>query len=79
MSKLAERRRKQRKTDIPPEGLRPIREASPLTGVPPRTIARWAQEGKIRAQKFGPRIWYVSVEDVQHLAETLRPGPKPRD
>lgn len=61
----------------PPAGLQLIREVSALTNVPPRTIARWAQERRIEAVKYGPRLWYV-MEDVQLLAETLKRGPKPQ-
>jgi excisionase family DNA binding protein len=78
MSKLAQRRQRQATEELPPDHLRPIREASPLTGVPKRTIAQWAQQGRIEAQKFGPRIWYVNVDDVRRVAATLKPGPKPK-
>ena len=77
MNKL-QNRRQPSPNDVPREGLVPIRQASPLSGVPARTIARWAQQELIEAQKFGPRIWYVNLDDVRRVAATLKPGPKPQ-
>jgi len=61
---------------LPPAHLRPIREATLITGVHARTIARWAEAGRIEAQRFGPRMWYVNLDDIEHVRATLKPGPK---
>ena len=79
MSKLQDRRaRVKQQPDVPPAHLCTIRQAAPLTGIPKRTIAHWAQRGRIEAQKFGPRIWYVNLDDIRQVAATLKPGPKPK-
>ncbi|MCP4540684.1 MAG: MerR family DNA-binding transcriptional regulator [Chloroflexi bacterium] len=79
MSKLAERRRALRETTTPPPAhLRRISDVAALTGVHVRTLRRWAEQELIEAQKVGPKLWYISLEDVQQVAETLKPGPKPQ-
>jgi excisionase family DNA binding protein len=61
----------------PPARLHTIAQVSGLTGVPASTIAQWAQQERIEAQKWG-KLWYVNIEDVERTADTLRPGPKPK-
>jgi len=64
-------------TTLPASHLRPIREATILTGVPARTIARWAAADLIEAVRFG-RPWYVNLDDITNLKNTLKSGPKPK-
>lgn len=61
-------RRQERQSPVPPEGYLPLREIAPHVSVDPSTLARWAQEGHVRAKKFRVN-WYIAVEDVQHLAD----------
>jgi len=58
--------------------LRPLREVAAITGIPRRTLRRWAGEGRIEAEKRGISQWYISVEDARRVSETLTPGPKPK-
>ena len=58
----------------PPAGLHSTRDAAAATGVGLRTIQQWAQSGRIRAQRHGTKLWYVDLEDVERLAETMKPG-----
>jgi len=77
MSKLTERRAAQRQRAAAPNGMVTTREASIRTGIPIRTIQRWAtEENKIRWKRRGPKILLVSLEDVKNVAATLKPGKK---
>lgn len=58
----------------PPDGMITVRRASAATGVKVRTIQDWANTGRIKAIKHGPRLWYVDPDDVQELAKTMQPG-----
>ncbi len=79
MSKLTDRRAARRAaTTPPPAHLRRVSDVAALTGIPRRTLQRWASEGRIEAHKHGPRLWYINMDDAQRLAETLTPGPKPK-
>lgn len=60
-----------------PNNLVSVRDAARHTGVPARTIQRWATEGRITAQRDGTKLWRVRVTDVERVAATLKPGRKP--
>jgi excisionase family DNA binding protein len=60
----------------PPAGLITTHQAGTTTGISTRTIAHWAATGQIEAQRHGPKMWYVSLEDVKHLAETTKAQPR---
>lgn len=77
MNKLIERRKAQA-TTAPPAHLITIRRAHQETGVTVRTIQNWASAGRITAQRDGPKLWLVSVEDVLRVAATLKPGKQPK-
>ncbi len=62
----------------PPEGMVTVRRASTNTGASVQSIREWAAAGLIAAQRHGPKMWYVDLEDCQRLAETMRTGPKPQ-
>ena len=80
MSKLAERRQAERESaNTPfPAHLRRISEVAAITGIPRRTLQRWASEGRIEAQRVGAKLWYINLDDVEHVAATLTYGPKPK-
>jgi len=55
------------------------REAHDQTGVPVRTLQRWAtEEGRIRYERRGKKkkLLYVSLSDVRKVAKELKPGKK---
>ena len=75
MNKLKDRRQEQlEKARRTPDDLVTTREAHTRTGVPQRTIQRWAQNNLIRSQKRGPKLLYVSVPDILRVAKELKPG-----
>ena len=59
------------------ENLRTVTDVHQSTGIPKRTLARWAQEKRITAIKVAPRLWLISQEEAIALQGTLKPGPKP--
>jgi excisionase family DNA binding protein len=63
--------------EAPPQGLVTIHQAAAETGVTKRTLQDWAKDGKIKAQKSGPKIWYVDLSDAREMARTSKPGTKP--
>ena len=81
MSKLQERRIAQRqKAQHPPHQMVTTREASIRTGIPVRTIQRWAtKENRVGWKRRGPKILLVSLADVIEIAKTLKPGKKGSD
>ncbi|MCP4542666.1 MAG: helix-turn-helix domain-containing protein [Chloroflexi bacterium] len=79
MSKLAERRQAQQAKATPiPAHLRRISEVSAMTGIPNRTLREWAADDRIEAHRHGPKLWYINLKDAQRVAQTLKPGPKPK-
>lgn len=78
MSKLIERREQAlaAATAHAHISLVPIRTAHAITGIPTRTIQNWAKDGKIRAQRDGPKLWLVSIADIRTVAATIKPGKK---
>ena len=55
------------------------REAHDQTGVPVRTLQRWAtKDGRIRFERRGKKkkLLYVSLSDVRRVAKKLKPGKK---
>lgn len=75
MTTLRQRRKHQAAAAIPTR-MRSIRDVHTFTGIPIRTLQAWAQKGRVKAVRDGAKLWYVSLSDVQHVAATLRPGPK---
>jgi len=73
MSKTQNRRAQRAR----PNNLVSVRDAARVTGVPARTIQRWAVEGRITAHRDGPRLWRVSIADVERVNATIKPGRKP--
>ena len=77
MNKLKDRRREQiRQARRAPSDLVTTREANIRTGIPQRTIQRWAKENRIRSEKRGPKLLYVSVSDILRVAQEIKPGKK---
>jgi len=77
MNKLKDRRTQQiRAARRAPSDLVTTREAHIRTGIPQRTIQRWAQDNRIRNEKRGPKLLYVSVSDILRVAQNLKPGKK---
>lgn len=60
----------------PDNGMTTISEAARATGTAARTIQRWAKQGLVAAHRSG-KLWRVKLADVQHTANTLKPGRKP--
>ena len=59
--------------------LLPLSVAAEMLGVDPSTLRRQAIDGRLRAQKLGPRAWMVEADEVErYRREQLgRPG-RPR-
>lgn len=53
--------------------LQSLRDVAVATGIPASTLRRWANDGRIRAEKRGAN-WRVSLEDAHQVSETLTPG-----
>jgi hypothetical protein len=79
MTSLTHTRRQNNKAAIIPTTLRPIREVAIQTGIPARTLRRWAKEGRIDARRQGPKLWYIDPKQAQALSLTLKPGPTPKN
>lgn len=76
---LQQRDKPAKTPEPPPDGMVTVRRAAADTGIAVRTIQTWAKEEQIQAQRHGPRLWYVDLDDCRHLAATLKPGPKPKE
>lgn len=77
-SRLKKRRAQRTKLNqVPPPGFVSCSIAAAVTGASPRTLRRWATEGRIAARKIG-KLWYIDLENARQVAATLKPGPKPR-
>lgn len=51
-----------------------VDEAAQLLGRPPATVRDYIRKGRLRARKFGPRIWRVERASVEeHLAPVSAP------
>lgn len=75
---LTNRRQKRAQDNPIPEGMLPASLVATITGVPSSTLRRWAREGRVKAEKLGPKNWYIDPDDASRVAETLKPGPKPK-
>lgn len=80
MPSLKERRREQiRQARRAPSDLISTREAHIRTGIPQRTLQRWAtEEGRIRYERRGKKkkLLYVSLSDILRVAQEIKPGKK---
>lgn len=57
-----------------------VDEAATLLGRPAATVRDYIRKGRLRARKFGPRLWRVeraSVEEHLAPASALQPEPTP--
>ena len=73
------RRTRKRSTNplpAPPEGMVTTRQASNETGAGQVSIQEWARDGKVQAQRHGPKkwTWYVDLDDVRRMARESKPG-----
>lgn len=48
-----------------------VAEAAKLYSVHPKTIRRWIAEGRIRAERVGPRLIRIDAEELRKLIEPL--------
>jgi excisionase family DNA binding protein len=44
-----------------------VQEAAKLVGCVERTIQKYCTTGKIKAQKFGERVWIIDKESVENF------------
>jgi excisionase family DNA binding protein len=52
-------------------------EAETYSGVPRRTLRRWISEGRLPAQRVGPRRIQVDLDDVDRLRAPIPAAPPP--
>lgn len=73
--KKARRTQKRGATRPPlPEGMVTTAHAAIVTGACQVSIQTWARDGKIRAKRYGKKIWYVNLGDARKRARTMKPG-----
>lgn len=51
--------------------------AADLKGVAPKTVRRWIAEGRLPAERVGPRLIRIKVADLDALGEEVKPTPPP--
>jgi excisionase family DNA binding protein len=56
---------------INPKPVLSSREASALIGVHQRTVQRWLSAGLLPGQRFGPKVWRISRNDLEMLRDHI--------
>lgn len=57
------------------DGRVPLAEAAAEFGVTSKTFSRWISEGRIKAERVGPRRIYVRRADLDALGEEVNATP----
>lgn len=52
-------------------------DAEQYSGIPRRTLRRWVSEGRLPAERFGPRRIRVDLNDLDALAVPIPAAPPP--
>lgn len=52
-------------------------DAEQYSGIPRRTLRRWISEGRLPAERYGPRRIRVDLNDLDALASPIPAAPPP--